>query len=153
MAPAASRRRLKLLEGDVPKLTAHVTDKAGLLDDSERSALEHLLDNYERRTGHQVAVLTVKSLGGANVSDFGFTVVSRAALGRRGKDDGVLITVAPHDRKIDIQVGRGLEQAIPDELAARVIRDTLAPAFHGKRYGSGLTNAALELMRAGEAAQ
>jgi uncharacterized protein len=146
-------RQLKLLDGEVPALSGHVTDKAGLLDAADRKVLDHILTLYEQRTGHQFAILTVPDLRGATVADFGFTVASRAGLGRRGKDDGLLITVAREERTVDIQVGSGLERAIPDELASRVIRENMAPAFRTKSYANGLREGTTELMRAGETVQ
>jgi uncharacterized membrane protein YgcG len=134
-------------------LSGRVTDKAALLDVADRKVLDHILALYERRTGHEFAILTVPNLHGASVSDLGYTVASRAGLGRKGKDDGVLITVAREERAVDIQVGYGLEQAIPDELAARVIREKMVPAFRSKDYASGMRDGAKELMQAGEAVQ
>jgi hypothetical protein len=143
--PAATnahpRRDLRLLDVAVPKLLGRVTDDALLLTEEESAALETKLAEHERATGNQFALLTIRELPGVDIGSFGFTVASRWRLGRAHHDDGLLMTIAQASRKIDIQVGTGLERAIPDELAARVIKEQLVPAFRSQEFAAGIDEA------------
>jgi uncharacterized protein len=126
---------------DVPALTARVNDLAGLLSPSERAALEAKLEAYEQASGQQFVLLTVPSLEGDPIEDFSIRVAEKWKVGRKGKDDGLILIIAPQDRKMRIEVGYGLEGDIPDAVAARVIRDTLTPAFRASAYAQGISAA------------
>ena len=136
-----------------PPLQGRVNDLAGLLDPGARGALEARMADYERRTGHQFALLTVPSLEGDPIEDFGIRVVEAWQLGDAQRDDGLLLLIAQAERRVRIEVGYGLEGAIPDALASRVIRNVLAPAFREGKPAEGIA-ASLELLMgaaAGEA--
>jgi uncharacterized protein len=132
----------------VPPLQGRVNDLAGVLPPESRQRLELRLTAYEQKTGHQLVVLTVPSLGGAPVEDFTLRVVEAWKLGRKDRDDGVLLLVAVQDRKIRIEVGYGLEGELPDVLAGRIIRDIMAPAFRRGDPAQGITAGVEAIMAA-----
>jgi uncharacterized protein len=129
-----------------PKLAGRVNDQAALLSSSEAQSLEKKLEAHEKATGQQFALLTVKSLEGDVIEDFAVRVFESWKLGKKGKDDGLLLLVALDDRKMKIEVGYGLEGVITDAVASRVIRGTLTPAFKSKDYGAGIERAFDALM-------
>ena len=133
-----------------PPLTARVNDLAGLLPQQEQAALEQKLSQYEAKTGHQFALLVIPSLEGDPLEDFSIRVVEQWKLGDAKRDDGLLMVVALNDRKIRIEVGYGLEGAIPDALAKRVIEDYITPSFKAQRFAEGINAGFDALMKAGE---
>jgi uncharacterized protein len=135
---------------DVPTLSAHVNDHANLLSPSERSALEAKLAAYEQATGHQLALLVIPSLEGDPIEDFSIRAVEAWKLGAKGRDDGLLMIVAPNDRKMRIEVGYGLEGEITDAFSASILREVLTPAFRQQRYGEGIARAFDLLMAKGQ---
>ncbi len=135
-------------ETPVPVLRAHVTDTARLLTPGAVAALEAKLAGYEAETGHQIAVLVVDSTGDEPIEQFAFRVAEQAQLGRKGIDDGALLVVAKADRRARIEVGYGLEGAIPDVIAKRLIEEVLVPRFRAGDFAGGLDAATDGLMRA-----
>jgi uncharacterized protein len=132
----------------VPALQGRVNDLARVLPPESRQRLELRLAAYEQKTGHQLVVLTVPSLAGDPVEDFTLRVVEAWKLGRKDRDDGVLLLVAVQDRKIRIEVGYGLEGELPDVLAGRIIHDIMTPAFRRGDLTQGITAAVEAIMAA-----
>ena len=126
---------------DVPSLSGRINDNAHILDPRTAGDLELKLKDYEIRTGHQFAVLTITSLQGASLEEFSLRVTNTWGLGRKEADDGILLLVVRDDRKIRIEVGRGLEAALPHALCEGIIRDAIAPRFRGGDYAGGVTAA------------
>ncbi|MDB4984895.1 MAG: hypothetical protein JWN04_73 [Myxococcaceae bacterium] len=116
---------------------AHVEDHAALLPPIARKQLESMLAAYESRTGHQLVFVSVNSLGGASIEDLGMRAASTWKLGRKGIDDGLLVLVTKQERRSRIEVGYGLEGVLPDALAARLLRETLEPAYRDAAFASG----------------
>lgn len=143
VAPTASGQ-------DIPPLSGRVNDLAGVLPASDRSALEDTLARYEAETGHQFALLTLPSLDGYPIEDWGIRAAEAWKLGSQDRDDGLIFIVAPQDRKMRIEVGYGLEGAIPDVLAKRVISDHVAPFFRRGDFPGGIRAGFEQLMRAAE---
>ncbi|MCB9666811.1 MAG: TPM domain-containing protein [Myxococcales bacterium] len=133
-----------------PTLKGHVNDLAGLLDDQTRTSLEKQLSAYEAETGHQFALLIVPGLEGDPLEDFSIRVVEQWKLGDKKRDDGLLMLVALKDRKVRIEVGYGLEGAIPDATAKRVIEDFITPSFRGGKYAEGIRMGFGALMKAAQ---
>jgi uncharacterized protein len=133
---------------DLPSLTARVNDHANLLTPAEKGALEGKLAAYEQKTGQQFALLTVPTLDGQPLEEFGIKVAEAWKLGDKKRDDGLILIVVPKDRKMRIEVGYGLEGTIPDVIAARVIREVIAPAFRAGAYAQGIDGAFDTLMQA-----
>lgn len=120
----------------VPALTARVTDLTGTLSQQEQAALESRLAQFEQEKGSQIAVLLVPTTAPEAIEQYSMRVVEAWKLGRGKVDDGVLVLVAKDDRKMRIEVGYGLEGAIPDVIAKRIVSDVMAPAFRqGNFYG------------------
>jgi len=120
----------------VPPLTVRVTDLSATLTSDQRAALEQKLAALEARKGSQVAVLLVPTTQPETVEQYAIRVFDRWKLGRKGVDDGVLLLVAKNDRRLRIEVGYGLEGAIPDAVARRVIDEDIVPLFkQGNFYG------------------
>jgi uncharacterized protein len=125
---------------DVPFLTGRVVDNAEILKPATRERLVAQLKALEDRTTHQVAVLTVPTLGGESVEDFAVRVFEAWKLGQKGKDNGVLVVVVPNDRRMRIEVGYGLEGTLTDAQAARIIRDRMTPAFKAGDFDRGVSD-------------
>ncbi len=132
----------------VPVLEAHVNDYAHVLSAERASALEARLSDYETRTHHQFALLTIASLAGGSIEDFGIRVAEQWKLGHKGVDDGLILIIAPADHKMRVEVGYGLEGVIPDAIAARVVREVLAPSFRQGDFAGGIDAAFGALMHA-----
>lgn len=134
----------------VPALAGRVTDLTGTLDAGQREQLAAQLAAIEQRKGSQVAVLIVDKTQPESIEEFSLRVAEAWKLGRgqvEGKkvDDGVLLLVAKADRKVRIEVGYGLEGAIPDALARRIIAETIAPHFRKGDFFGGLQAAVADL--------
>ncbi|MEW5853137.1 MAG: TPM domain-containing protein [Myxococcota bacterium] len=133
---------------EVPAVTRRVNDQAGVLSSTDQARLEQRLADYERQTGHQFAVLIIPSLQGDPLEDYALRAAEKWRLGDKRRDDGLLVLVSVQDRKARIEVGYGLEGAIPDVLAGRVIREAFAPHFASGNYARGLETGLELLMRA-----
>ena len=122
----------------MPPLSARVNDGAGLLPPARAAALERKLEGFERETSHQVVLLTVPSLGDEPIEDFSMRVAEAWKIGHSGLDNGVIVLVAPRERKVRIEVGYGLEGVIPDAIASRIIRERMTPLFAEGRMADGI---------------
>jgi uncharacterized protein len=119
-------------------LRARVTDSADLLPAAAEARLESALADLERETSHQIAVLTVPGLDGEPIETFALRVAERAELGQRGLDNGILFVVAARERRARIEVGYGLEGAVPDAVAKRVLEETVFPRFRSGDMAGGI---------------
>jgi len=120
----------------VPRLAARVTDLTGTLTAAQKGSLETKLAAFERAKGSQIAVLIVPTVQPETVEQYALHVVESWQLGRRGVDDGALLLVARDDRKMRIEVGYGLEGALNDATAKRIISEIIGPRFtQGDFYG------------------
>ena len=133
MAPAA-------LCADVPYLTGRIVDNGEILSPETRQSLEVKLAAHEEATTNQVVVLTLESLEGESIEGFATRVFDEWKLGQRGRDNGVLVIVAPEDRRMRIEVGYGLEGTLTDLQAARIIRDRMTPWCKAGRYDDCVSN-------------
>lgn len=123
---------------DVPYLTGRITDNAEILSASVKKTLTERLKSHEDKTGNQIAVLTVLSLEGESIEGYAEAVFSEWKLGQKGKDNGILLIVAPQDRRMRIEVGYGLEGTIPDSVAGSIIRNAITPKFKSGDYDGGV---------------
>jgi uncharacterized protein len=124
-----------------PRLTQHVTDRTGTLSAQQVAQLEAPLVALEQRKGAQVAILVIATTGDQPIEEYSLAVAEANKLGRAKPDDGLLLLVAKDDRKARIEVGYGLEGAVTDALASRIIREYLAPKFRQNDYFGGLQDA------------
>lgn len=122
----------------LPGPTGSVTDLADVLSDAEEQALRTLAADVEQGTTVEIAVVTVRSLDGVSVEEYATKLFAAWGIGQAGKDNGVLILVAPSQREMRIEVGYGLEGVLPDGLAGQVIRESFTPAFRDNAYGRGI---------------
>jgi uncharacterized protein len=125
-------------EAPVPFLSGRVVDNAEILSGQARDRFTAMLQAHEQATGNQIAVLTVATIGGGAIEDYAVRVFEAWKLGKKGKDNGVLVVVVPQDRKIRIEVGYGLEGKLTDAAASRIIRDLMAPRFREGNYDVGV---------------
>lgn len=137
----------------IPPLQARVTDLSGTLSAAQQAQLEQQLASFEKARGSQIAILVVPTTQPEVIDQFSIRVAEAWKIGRRKHDDGVLVTVAKNDRKMRIDVGYGLEGAIPDAIAKRIISETMAPKFRQGDFAGGLSGAVtqMEKLIAGEA--
>ena len=105
----------------------------------EKASIESSLENLEKNKGSQLAVLMVKTTSPEVIEDYSMRVVEKWKLGRKYVDDGVLLLIAMADRKMRIEVGYGLEGAISDVAAGRIISEYITPAFRNGNYYSGVS--------------
>lgn len=139
---------LSLAALTVPALDHRVTDTAGVLSASDASRIDGELAQYEQSTGHQFAVLIVPSLQGDSLEDFSLRTAERWKLGDQKRDDGLLVLVAMQEHAIRVEVGYGLEGAVSDVVAARVIRDVMAPKMRTNDVAGAVDDGLHALMRA-----
>jgi uncharacterized protein len=133
----------------IPPLTGPVVDAAGLLDGGAERRLAALARAARAEgRGVQLQYLLVRSLEGEPIEDYSIRVAEAWKIGTKGRDDGVLLTVAVEDRAVRIEVGGGLEGGLTDLQASRIIRETIAPAFRAGRYGDGLHDAGVQILAA-----
>jgi uncharacterized protein len=131
---------------DVPELRRRVTDLGEMLSPAAVSRIEASLEEFEKRTGAQIAVLTVPSLEGKPLESYTLEVVERWKLGRKGHDDGVLIFASKHDRKTRIEVGYGLEGKLTDAVASRILREQMTPNFRAGNFDAGFSLAVTHVL-------
>lgn len=118
-----------------------VTDAAGLLDAPTKQRLTDRLKALEKATGHQLVIVTTPSLEGQDILFYAVDLGRRWGIGRKGHDDGVIVLVAPRERKVRITVGYGLESTLTDPRCAEIIQRDMIPAFTKGDYAGGLERA------------
>ena len=119
--------------------TAWVTDTAGLLTAQTVNDQNVRLRDYQRKTGHQILVYIAPTTGGVPVDDWSVRAFKHWKIGRKGLDDGLALFIFSQDRTFRIEVGYGLESKVPDVLAARILRETIAPALRAGKPDEGVT--------------
>ncbi len=130
-----------------PALTGPVIDEVGYMTRGDRQELMQLLYDFNRRGKAQVQVLIVPDLQGLPIEQASIEIVDQWKLGSEKKDNGVLFLVAAQERAMRIEVGQGLEGAIPDITAKRIISDQVIPLFRSKRYSAGIVLGVHEILR------
>jgi len=132
---------------DIPPLQTAVTDLTQTLSAEEQAALNQKLSQFSQQAGSQVAVLLLPSTQPEDIAQFGIRLADAWKIGRAKEDDGVIIIVAKNDRKMRIEVGYGLEGAIPDAIAKRIISEQISPAFKQGQFYQGLNLATDSLIK------
>lgn len=123
---------------EIPNLKTRVTDLTGTLSSYQKSDLENQLAAFEKKKGSQVVVLIVPTTQPEEIEQFTIRVAEKWKIGRKGVDDGVILIIAKEDRKLRIEVGYGLEGAIPDIYAKRIIENVIVPNFRSGDFDRGV---------------
>ena len=132
---------------DVPPLKSRVTDLSGTLNGQQRASLEQTLAEFEARKGAQLAVLVVPTTQPETIEQYAVRVEEAWKLGRKGVDDSVLLVVAKDDRRLHFEVGYGLEGALPDAIAKRIIENDIVPRFRDGDFYGGIRAGMDRVMR------
>ena len=130
----------------VPPLSARVTDLTGTLSGEAVNRIESKLAAFEAKKGSQIAVLIVPTTQPEDIDQFGIRVEDAWKLGRKGVDDGAYLIVAKNDRRVRIEVGYGLEGALPDAIANRIVEETIAPHFKAGDFDGGIEAGVNQMM-------
>lgn len=121
-----------------PALTGRVVDQVGLLSAEKKQNIIAELEAFEVKSTMQVVVAIVASLEGYDIRQYGLELGRHWAIGQKDINNGVLLLVAPNERKVSIEVGYGLEGALPDALAFAIIQDYILPQFKAGKMGEGV---------------
>ena len=125
-------------EPNFPILTSRITDQAGLLSADDYTAIQAELAALEQKSTDQVAVVTLKSLEGYPIEDYGYQLGRKWGIGQKGKDNGILLIVAPNERKMRIEVGRGLEPVMTDAMSSLIVQNAILPEFRRGDFSAGI---------------
>ena len=131
----------------IPDLHARVTDLTNTLDGTQKQTLESELAALEQRKGAQLGVLVVPTTQPEEIAQYAIRVFDAWKLGRKGIDDGALLIIAKNDHRVRIEVARGLEGAIPDAAASRIIREYITPKFRAGDFYGGIHDATTTLTK------
>jgi uncharacterized protein len=121
-----------------PALTGRVVDEAGIIPADTERDIEGKLEALEARTTDQFVVVTVKSLQGYEIQDFGVQLGRAWGIGQKDKDNGVVLLIAPNERKVGFQVGYGLEGTLTDALTQVIIQSAILPRFRANDMAGGI---------------
>jgi uncharacterized protein len=124
---------------EVPALKGYINDYANMISSSVQKKLSGELKEFERTDSTQIVILTVPSLESSTIEDYSIKVADAWKIGKKGKDNGILLIVAAQERKIRIEVGRGLEGRLTDLTAGRIIDYVIKPRFKRNDYNGGFT--------------
>ncbi len=130
-----------------PKLTGRVVDDAHLLSPAATTRITGWLEGFEAATRRQVVVVTVPSLQGTPIEDFGYQLGRTWGIGERDKNTGALLIVAPVERAVRIEVGYGLEGELTDAVSRAIIEQAILPAFRLNDYERGISDGTAALLR------
>ncbi len=134
----------------VPPVKARVTDLTGTLNAQQKAELEARIAAYEARRGSQIAVLMLPTTKPEEIEQYSIRLAEAWKIGRKGVDDGLILVVAKDDRRLRIEVGYGLEGAIPDSVAKRVIEERITPRFRDGDFYGGVRDGVDQLIRLAE---
>jgi len=125
-------------EPQFPKLTGRVVDLAHLLDAETTAKLTSDLAALEEKSTDQIVVVTLPSLQGYSIEDYGYQLGRHWAVGQKGKDNGALLIVAPNERKVRIEVGYGLEQHLTAAMSSLIVQNAILPRFRRGDFQAGI---------------
>jgi uncharacterized protein len=134
-------------EFKTPPLTSPVIDEVGYLTRNDQQDLTQLLSDFNKRGKAQVQVLIVPDLQGIPIEQASIEITDKWKLGDKTKDNGILFLISAQERAVRIEVGQGLEGAIPDITAKRIISDQVIPLFRAKRFSAGVIVGVQEVLR------
>ncbi|MBW3669993.1 MAG: TPM domain-containing protein, partial [Actinobacteria bacterium] len=123
---------------DLPRFTAPVVDAANVVPDDVERQVGAALEDYRRRSGNQVAVALVRTIGDRSLEDYSIDLAREWGVGTRGDDNGVLLLIVVEDRHVRIEVGRGVEGDLTDLESGRIIRERLIPLLRAGDFGGAV---------------
>jgi uncharacterized protein len=130
-----------------PALTGRVVDEAGILDAATRQYLEKLSADLEAKSTDQLVVVTLKSLQGTSIEDYGYQLGRAWKIGQKDKNNGVLLIVAPNERKVRIETGYGLEGTLTDAIGSFIIQQAILPRFRSGDFAGGIRRGADDIVQ------
>ncbi|WP_438834355.1 TPM domain-containing protein [Aeromonas oralensis] len=133
---------------DFPTLSGRVVDEASLMSRKQAHQLTQQLAAFEKRSGIQLVVVSIDTLAGDTIEEYGYQLGRHWGIGQKGKDNGVLLLIAQDERKVRIEVGYGLEGALPDAIAANIIQTRILPAFKRGDMVAGVVAGSQAIMQA-----
>lgn len=133
---------------DFPALAGRVVDEANLMSRKQAHQLAQQLAVFEKRSGVQLVVVSIDTLAGDTIEEYGYQLGRHWGIGQKGKNNGVLLIIAQDERKVRIEVGYGLEGALPDAIAANIIQTRILPAFKRGDMVAGILAGSQGIMQA-----
>lgn len=133
---------------DFPKLTGRVVDNASLLSKAKEKELTNLLKQHEEKTTNQLVIVTLKSLDDQEIAEYGYQLGRHWGIGQKAKDNGVLLIVAPNERKVRIEVGYGLEGVLTDKISHDIIHEKILKYFKKQDYAKGIELGTISILEA-----
>lgn len=121
-----------------PELSGRVVDEAGILSGDRKQNIITQLEAFEAKSSAQIVVAVVNSLEGYEIRDYGVELARFWALGQADENNGVLLLIAPNERKVSIEVGYGLEGSLTDALSFQIIQQHILPQFKAGNMGAGI---------------
>jgi uncharacterized protein len=128
-----------------PDLTGRVVDEAGILDANTREQLEKLSADLEAKTTDQLVVVTLKSLRDTSIEDYGYQLGRKWQIGQKDKNNGVILIVAPNNKRVRIEVGYGLEPTLTDAISSVIIQGSILPRFRAGDFAGGVRRGAEDI--------
>ncbi|MBI1804236.1 MAG: YgcG family protein [Ignavibacteriae bacterium] len=123
---------------EIPQLNRRITDRTGTLSGGDLERLESILEHFEKETSNQIIVLMVPTIGDQSIEEYSLHVAEKNKLGKKGKDNGVLVVIAKNDHLARIEVGYGLEGVLTDALSSQIIRNVMFPHFRQNDFVGGI---------------
>jgi uncharacterized protein len=133
---------------EVPIVHQRINDETGTLSPDEITALESTLAQFEKETSNQIVVLMVPSTQGDSFEDYSLRVAEKNRLGKKGRDNGILLFIAKEDHNLRIEVGYGLEGSLPDAISDQIIRRVIIPKFKQNDFFGGIQTGLEAIMQA-----
>lgn len=127
------------------QLTGRVVDAADILDAATEARITHQLEAIEAEIGPQVVVVSTADLGGHDIADYAMALGNRWGVGDRERKDGLLLVIAPNERKVRIDLGTGLQGTLSDALCADIIENDIIPSFAQRNFAEGALNGVARL--------
>lgn len=135
-------------QAEIPTITKFATDLTGTLTPGELLGLNEALSLFQDSTSNQITFLMISSLNGAAIEDYSLEVARKTQIGQKDRNNGILFLVVKDDRKVRIEVGYGLEGALPDALAGSIIRNEVRPYFKSGDYFEGVKQGLISILAA-----
>ena len=129
-----------------PALTGRVVDNAAIISPQGKAELDNLFAEYEKQTTNQIVVVTVPTLNGQPIEDYGYKLGRAWGIGQKGKNNGVLFIIAPNDRKLRIEVGYGLEGVLTDANSSLIINNIVLPQFKQGNMEKGVLDGSVAIV-------